>query len=58
MAADLDKAKRAEWLAIELQEERAKVKSVKYAVHFHEGSGELKDNQVIEDKKQRQIQLL
>ena len=44
MRADVDTARRAEWLACEMQDEREKVKhSIKYAVHLHEGGGELND---------------
>ena len=39
--ADMEKARGAEWLAREMQDELEKVKQgMKCAVHFHEGGGE------------------
>ena len=46
---------RAEWLASEMQDERQKVKhSIQYAVHFHEGGGEVNDMEKLEVRTQEQ----
>ena len=53
LGADMDTARRAEWLASEMQDEREKEnQSIQNAVHVHEGGGELNDLQKLEDRPQ------